>query len=922
MGQIVFNGQKPKCANKLAITTGTMADEVLDENEIWLIDSTVDSVSSTDAKSNTGTGKYDKYIKGDGQTAAKNLQLRNIDEAGNIPTKLSQLEDDTTHRLVTDEDKQRWNNASAGEGSVAVESSDDIKVVIDESTNLTHLEFADKNYDMENNSGLGRKILRKNPITTFKKVRTVVYDSLKNDAQGDTYTSEFTRVKRQYINSVKGYDESSIGETIIGKTIDLTPGSRSSCSYCTKHVYAGETYKIDAQKSDAAGFAWSSRFWIITGEPYTVEVDGVEKTVADVLQAYKPNYEDYLNAIVQETAYVDVEQDGVLWVNYISYNRGTCIIEKISNTNESITINSITGITDANTEYTVQYDYDLNCGVLELPENTILNFAGGSIKNGYIKGNNSMIVASSGANIMEGGNIFGSWKNTEFYPKWFGAAADSVTDDTEVLQTMLDLSANIRKAVKLMWYGYSFKTTHSLYLKSNTYIYGGTITAVFENPLDWILQTFTIYYNSSADLSAQVGYKYIASWQEFDGGSGDSINHITESYIDGLTLIGTLNKHMVIPEGGDETSEKVWDGTYCPIYGGLKINGAPCPTNNVTIRNVAIGMARGACLHSYDSYLTINARFLAYAARAINTTTVSNSYLNAWCNYFDPNNTSTYTPYYVEYQGFNAQPGLGNSWREMLQYIEGTGGYDDGEASDSGLIKPKLCSVKANYANLTFINSITDSGAEVGFAVTNSILVLEHPYFEGVRKCYIYAALTRVSVNMPDVYTDAAYDFIGNQVSFVLNNCSGKIDGSGGSNGTYHKYYIVSSQVNVLNTKGSNYPNDDRFYFLPSSDGSTMAIASASGESLTAEINKFYKFSSAVNTLAVTLPAMNVATSVSGICLSFTTGDTPSITFTSADSKTISYFNTYPENFDLNSEYEINCMFNGTKWVIAAATIE
>ena len=66
MGQIIFNGQKPKYCNLSAITIGSKKDYVIPDGEVWLIDST--NASKTD-----GTGKYDYYIIGDGSKTASQL---------------------------------------------------------------------------------------------------------------------------------------------------------------------------------------------------------------------------------------------------------------------------------------------------------------------------------------------------------------------------------------------------------------------------------------------------------------------------------------------------------------------------------------------------------------------------------------------------------------------------------------------------------------------------------------------------------------------------------------------------------------------------------------------------------------------------------------------------------------------------------
>ena len=55
-----------------------------------------------------------------------------------------------------------------------------------------------------------------------------------------------------------------------------------------------------------------------------------------------------------------------------------------------------------------------------------------------------------------------------------------------------------------------------------------------------------------------------------------------------------------------------------------------------------------------------------------------------------------------------------------------------------------------------------------------------------------------------------------------------------------------------------------------------------SGESLTASVNHYYRAAAAVNTLAVTLPAVS-GNEVQTVMIGLTAGQTPAVTFTAAD---------------------------------------
>lgn len=90
----------------------------------------------------------------------------------------------------------------------------------------------------------------------------------------------------------------------------------------------------------------------------------------------------------------------------------------------------------ANTIYVVKYDFDLKNSSLTIPENCILEFEGGSINNGTIVANNTVINASPVRIFNLRISLDGTWNVMYWFPEWFGAVGDGVTDDTQALQKL------------------------------------------------------------------------------------------------------------------------------------------------------------------------------------------------------------------------------------------------------------------------------------------------------------------------------------------------------------------------------------------------------------------------------------------------------------------------------------------------------
>lgn len=106
---------------------------------------------------------------------------------------------------------------------------------------------------------------------------------------------------------------------------------------------------------------------------------------------------------------------------------------------------------------------------------------------------------------------------------------------------------------------------------------------------------------------------------------------------------------------------------------------------------------------------------------------------------------------------------------------------------------------------------------------------------------------------------------------------------------------------------------------VPGKEGA-LETEAASGASLTAALGKYYDFAAAVGTLAITLPAVSAGSGVGGIMAHFTTGASPAVTIASADNADVDYYEGFA--IEASTEYELNFLFNGTKWIVSYGIIE
>lgn len=105
-----------------------------------------------------------------------------------------------------------------------------------------------------------------------------------------------------------------------------------------------------------------------------------------------------------------------------------------------------------NTWYIIQYDYDLNGNTINIPNGCVLNFQGGSFKNGTITGNNTKIYAPLYKIFGDNLSIKGNFDIDNSYPEWFGAKKnDTSIDNGEYINKAFTLGYNVQLGSGTYW---------------------------------------------------------------------------------------------------------------------------------------------------------------------------------------------------------------------------------------------------------------------------------------------------------------------------------------------------------------------------------------------------------------------------------------------------------------------------------------
>lgn len=117
---------------------------------------------------------------------------------------------------------------------------------------------------------------------------------------------------------------------------------------------------------------------------------------------------------------------------------GYRILRKNIQSNKNVLTQSM--INMPNNVYKIRYDFDLNGATINLPANSVLQFVGGSIKNGTLNGNNTAIEADSNAVIFDSVVIEGTWNVEHIYDSWFAFNTSPSYISNQIITNILALS--------------------------------------------------------------------------------------------------------------------------------------------------------------------------------------------------------------------------------------------------------------------------------------------------------------------------------------------------------------------------------------------------------------------------------------------------------------------------------------------------
>ena len=98
-------------------------------------------------------------------------------------------------------------------------------------------------------------------------------------------------------------------------------------------------------------------------------------------------------------------------------------------------------ITDPNTIYEIRYDFDLEGAEITIPEGCVLDFKGGSLRNGTVQLNNTT-VSNNDSTIFKNIILLGDGNTSYIESTWFEFPKGELIDSQDYLQSIFNLGKN------------------------------------------------------------------------------------------------------------------------------------------------------------------------------------------------------------------------------------------------------------------------------------------------------------------------------------------------------------------------------------------------------------------------------------------------------------------------------------------------
>ena len=173
-------------------------------------------------------------------------------------------------------------------------------------------------------------------------------------------------------------------------------------------------------------------------QPASVGLSALAQEVFDwinsqITAAVKLNPED-----LQKNSSGQIEEANRAYDTSTFSGLGYRILRKNIQSNKNVLTQSM--INMPNNVYKIRYDFDLNGATINLPANSVLQFVGGSIKNGTLNGNNTAIEADSNAVIFDSVVIEGTWNVEHIYDSWFAFNTSPSYISNQIITNILALS--------------------------------------------------------------------------------------------------------------------------------------------------------------------------------------------------------------------------------------------------------------------------------------------------------------------------------------------------------------------------------------------------------------------------------------------------------------------------------------------------